>query len=78
MKLKPILAMFPQTSNVFPVDTVIHYLDPHHVGNRALYMIICSRVDPYFQRVIKEYEPFGDKTLEIIQKQCFKFKYRKQ
>lgn len=70
MKLKPILAMFPQTSQVLPVDTVIHYTDPNHVGNRALYMLICSRVDAYFQCVIKEYEPFGDRALELIQKQC--------
>ncbi len=67
MKLKPILAMFPQTSKVLPGDTVIPFADPHHIGNRALYLLLCSRIDPYFQRAVKEYEPFGDKTLELLQ-----------
>jgi hypothetical protein len=70
MKLKPILAMFPQTSKVLPGDTVIPFTDPHHIGNRALYLLLCSRIDPNFQRAIKEYEPFEDKALELIQRKC--------
>jgi hypothetical protein len=70
MKLRPILAMFPQTAKVLPSDTVVPFADPHCTGNRALYLLVCSRVDPYFQRAIKQFEPFGDKALDLIQKQC--------
>jgi hypothetical protein len=49
MKLKPILTMFSQTAKVLPTDTVVPFDDPHHIGNRVLYLLICSRVDAYFQ-----------------------------
>jgi hypothetical protein len=70
MKLKPILAMFSQTAKVLPTDTVVPFDDPHHIRNRVLYLLICSRVDAYFQRAIKQYEPFGDKALILIQNKC--------
>jgi hypothetical protein len=59
MKLQPILAMFSQTASVLPNDKVIPFSDPHATGNRALYLIISSRTDSYFQRAIKQFEPFG-------------------
>jgi hypothetical protein len=40
------------------------------IQNRALYLLLCSRTDSYFQRAVKQFEPFGDKALELIQKQC--------
>jgi hypothetical protein len=49
MKLWPILAMFPQTASVLPVDTVVPFTDPHNIGNKALYLLVCSRTDAYFQ-----------------------------
>ncbi len=70
MKLRPILAMFPQTASVLPADSVVHFTDPHNIGNKALYLLLCSRTDAYFQRAVKKFEPFGDKALELIQKQC--------
>jgi hypothetical protein len=62
--------MFPQTSAVLPGDTIVPCVDPHNDGNRALYLLICSRTDAYFQCVVKQYETFGNKALELIQKQC--------
>ncbi len=62
--------MFPQTAKVLPTDTVVPFDDPHHIGNRVLYLLICSRVDAYFQRAIKEFEPFGEKALTLIQNKC--------
>lgn len=70
MKLRPIVAMFPQTAGVLPIDTVVPFTDPQTAGNRALNLLICSRTDSYFQRAIKQFEPFGDKVLDLIQKQC--------
>jgi hypothetical protein len=60
MKIQPILAMFPKTASVLPNDKVIPLPDPHTAGNRALYFLISSRTDSYFQRVIKQFEPFSD------------------
>jgi len=70
MKLHPILAMFPQTASVLPGDSIIPFRDLHSNGNRALYLLLSTRTDSYFQRAIKQHEPFGDKALELIQKQC--------
>jgi hypothetical protein len=69
-KLQPILAMFSQTASVLPGDKVVPFLDPHCVGNRALYLLLSSRTDAYFQQAIRQFEPFGDKALELLQNQC--------
>ena len=45
-------------------------MDPAAIGNRALYLLISSRVDSYFQHAIRQFEPFGDKALELLQDQC--------
>jgi hypothetical protein len=70
MKLHPILAMFPQTASVLPRDSIIPFQDLHSIGNRALYLLLSTRTDSYFQRAIKQHKPFGNKALELIQKQC--------
>jgi hypothetical protein len=70
MKLRPILTMFPQTASVLPGDSIIPFQDPQSNGNRALYLLLSARTDSYFQRATKQHEPFGDKALELIQKQC--------
>jgi len=61
MKLQPILAMFSQT---------VRFKNPHAIGNRALYLLIASRTDSYFQRAIKQFDSFGDMALELLQEQC--------
>jgi hypothetical protein len=70
MKIQPILAMFSQTATVLPNDKIVSFRDPHAIGNRALYLLISSRTDSYFQRAIKQFEPFGEKALELLQEQC--------
>jgi hypothetical protein len=69
-KLQSILAMFPQTSMVFWNQTINFFQDPEDVGNKALYLLIASRVDEYFQCLIKSVEAYGDKALTLIFKQC--------
>jgi len=49
MKLQPILAMFTQTASVLPNDKVVPFSDPHATGNQALYLLISSCTDSYFQ-----------------------------
>jgi hypothetical protein len=70
MKIQPILAMFSQTANVLPRDKVVPFADPAAIGNRALYLLISFRVDSYFQRAIRHFEPFGNKALALLQDQC--------
>jgi hypothetical protein len=70
MKLQPILAMFLQTASVLPGDKVVPFADPASIGNRDLYLLISSRTDSYFQWAIKQFEPFGDKALKLLQEQC--------
>jgi hypothetical protein len=70
MRLQPILAMFSQTASVLPNDTVVPFSNPHATGNQALYLLISSRTDSYFQCSIKQFEPFGDKALTLLQEQC--------
>jgi hypothetical protein len=69
-KIQPILAMFSQMATVLPNDKIVPFSDPHAIGNRALYLLNSSRTDSYFQRAIKQFEPFGDKALELLQEQC--------
>jgi hypothetical protein len=69
MKLQPILAMFLQISLVLPKDKVIPFEDPNAIGNRALHLLISSWTDSYFQHAIRQFEPFGNKALELLQEQ---------
>jgi hypothetical protein len=69
-KLHPILAMFPQTSKLFQDNEIISYENPEDIGNKALYILISSKVDEYFQRAIKQFEGYGDKALSFIKIQC--------
>jgi hypothetical protein len=70
MKVQPILAMFSQTASVLPRDKVVPFSDPNTIGNCALYVLISSRTDSYFQRAIKQFKPFGDEALELLQEHC--------
>jgi len=69
-KLRPILAMFPQTSKVLNSVNVIPFEDADCVGNKALYLLVSATVDEYFQRAIKQFEGYGDKALAFIKTQC--------
>jgi hypothetical protein len=69
-KLRPILAMFPQTNKVLYNGNITSYDNPNDVGNKALYLVISAKVDEYFQRAIKKFEGFGDKALSFIKIQC--------
>jgi len=69
-KLRPILAMFPQNAVVFKDNEIIPFPNPNNIGNRALYLLIYSKVDEYFQWSIEQFEGFGDKALASIKIQC--------
>jgi len=52
-KIRPILAMFPQTNQVLQDVDVKSYDNHEDIGNKALYLLISAKVDQYFQRAIK-------------------------
>jgi hypothetical protein len=66
VKTTPNLAMFPQTAVVFKDNKIIPFKNPDDIGNRALQFLICSKVDEYFQRSIKQFQGFRDKALALI------------
>jgi hypothetical protein len=69
-KLRPILAIFPETSEVIQGDKIVPFKDVNCVRNKALYLIIGSWVDAYIQRAIRKLEGKGDQALLLIKNQC--------
>lgn len=65
-----ILAMFPSTTRIIKVEQIISYLDPLTIGNKAIYFLVASRVDEYFQCAIKNFTGYGDRALRFLQQQC--------
>jgi hypothetical protein len=69
-KLRPILAMFKETSNLIQGEKITPFKDVDCVGNKALFLLIGSCVDAYFQRAIRKYEGKGDQVMLFIKNQC--------
>jgi hypothetical protein len=69
-KLRLILVMFPETSEVIQGEKIVPLNDANCVCNKALYLVIGSRVDAYFQRAIRKLEGKGDQALLFIKNQC--------
>jgi hypothetical protein len=62
--------MFSQTASVLNNDEIVPFQDATCIGNKALYLLVGSRVDGYFQRAIKQFEGRGDKALSLLKMQC--------
>ena len=69
-KLELIFSMFYQVRGIMPSQAVELYNDPEKVGNKACYMFLVANVDQHFQRVIRQYEGYRDKALQLLQVQC--------
>jgi len=69
-KLRPILAMFEETSSLIQGEKIHPFADGDCIGNKALFLLIGSRVDSYFQHTIRKYEGKGDQALIFIKNQC--------
>ncbi len=65
-KLRPFLAMFPETSEAIQGDKIVPFKDANYVRNKALYLVIVSWVDAYFQCAIRKLEGKGDQALLFI------------
>jgi hypothetical protein len=69
-KLRTIIAMFAETSQLIQGENIIPFKNIDCIGNRAIFLLIGSRVDAYFQRAIRKYEGKGDQALIFIKSQC--------
>jgi hypothetical protein len=69
-KLRPTLAMFPQTNKVIVDGNITSYENLEDIGNKALYLLISANFDEYFQHAIKKFKGYGDKALSFIKIQC--------
>jgi hypothetical protein len=68
--------MFSQTSSVLPKDRVIPFEDPNAIGNHALYLLISSRMDSYFQHAIKQYAHISREDKSYFHEQLIRLKNR--
>ena len=69
-KLRPILAMFNDTACLIQGEKITPYKDTDCIGNKALFLLIGSRVDAYFNRAIRKFEGKGDQALLYIKNHC--------
>jgi hypothetical protein len=69
-KMRTILSMFPGTMNLFQQDTIIPFSDPDCAENKAVFLLISSKIDTYFLKAIMIHNGKGDKALELIKMQC--------
>jgi hypothetical protein len=70
-KLQTILSMFPQTASVIEDSgTIRFYENSNDLGNKALFLLIGSKVDTYFQWAIRHFAGQGDEALAFIKSQC--------
>jgi hypothetical protein len=53
-RMSAIIKMFSQTAPVLDVENnIIEFDDPNCVGNQALYMLLCSKVDNFYRALIQ-------------------------
>jgi hypothetical protein len=57
-------------SQLYSGKKVTPFDDTDCIGNKALYLLIGSRVDAYFQRAIRKFEGKGDQALLYIKNLC--------
>jgi hypothetical protein len=62
--------MFNDTARLIQGEKIIPYQDTDCIGNKALFLLIGSRVDAYFQRAIRKSEGKGDQVLLYIKNHC--------
>jgi hypothetical protein len=63
--------MFSQTASVLDADNeVVLFPDSNCVGNRSLYMLLCSKVDNFYRNLIQREQNRGDKALKLLKSYC--------
>jgi len=70
-RLAAVIKMFSQTAPVLDVDDeIILFPDPMYIGNQALYMLLCSKVDNFYRNLIQREHNLGDKALKLLKSYC--------
>jgi len=69
--LSAVIKMFSQTASVLDADNeIILFPDPTCVGNQALYMLLCSKVDNFYRNLIQREQNMGGKALKLLKSYC--------
>jgi len=70
-RLAAVIKMFPQTAPVLAIDNeIVLFPDPTCIGNRALYMLLCSKVDNFYRTLIQREHNLGDRALKLLKSYC--------
>jgi len=70
-RLSAVIKMFSQTAPVLDAENnIIEYADSNCVGNQALYMLLCSKVDNFYRTLIQRQHNHGDKALSLLKSYC--------
>jgi hypothetical protein len=70
-RLAAVIKMFPQTAPVLDIDNeIVLFPDPTCIDNRALYMLLCSKVDNFYRTLIQREHNLGDRALKLLKSYC--------
>jgi len=71
MQVAAVIKMFSQTASVLDADNeVVLFPDSNCIGNRSLYMLLCSKVDNLYRNLIQRKQNRGDKALKLLKSYC--------
>jgi len=63
--------MFPQTASVLDSNNnIVEFPTPDYIGNKALYLLISSKVDYFYRNLIQHHYNDGDKALVLLKNYC--------
>jgi len=53
-----------------PDNTIVEFTNPTCVGNQALYLLLCSKVDNFYRNLIQRQHNMKDKALLLLKSYC--------
>jgi len=69
--MSPVMKMFHQTASVLDANNnIVEFPNPACIGNQALYLLICSKVDNFYRNLIRRQHNYGDKALILLKTYC--------
>jgi hypothetical protein len=70
-RIAAVIKMFSHTAPVLNAENdVIEFMDPTGIGNQALNLLLCSKVDNFYRNLIQRHQDRGDKALALLQSYC--------
>jgi len=66
-RLSAVIKMFSHIASVLDVDNnIVEFADPTCIGNQALCMLLCSKVNNFYRNLIQCQHNHGDKALSLL------------